>query len=230
MDMENQTHTTNKLVSQDSKVLGAEDVSVPSGASVKAVHTQATEVHERIQETKSKMNNVKMETNVKMNVSGGIGVQGGAQSMTGKVLGGVGKGIGFINDPFGLKKKQADQQVADTQKQVGDGVAKGLNGMETKTETKTTETSVKDYWISPSIPGMGLAKMSSWQQSEQGDMNVSQSGGMYGAGGNPMAMNGMSGMAGMMGGMKPKRPAQPKVVTVMEIDQMGTSGAKSELE
>lgn len=220
---ENETHMTTNLISQESRVIGGESVDVPSVGSVKTVHTQATEVRERIQESKSKMTDVKLDMKTKVDVQGGVGVQGGAQSTAGKFLGAAGKGLAFVNDPFGRKKKRADQASEDMQKQITDGAANAVNGMETKSEMKTQETQTKDYWISPALPAMGLAKMEQATESGETETNVTQSGGAFGDGRNPMMGAGM----GMGGGMK--QPRQPKMTVVTTLDQMGMAGAVSEL-
>lgn len=230
VSQETESHTETKLVSRESSVIGGEEVQVAALGEVKAVHTQAKETRERVDTTKSKITDAKIETNVKVDVSGGVGVDGGAKSMTGKAFGGLMKGAKFASDPFGLKKKKADQQAADTQKQISEGASSGIKGMETDAVSKTRQIEMKDYWISPAVPAMGLVKME--QSTQEGDTETSTSvqGGMYGQQGMDMsAMQGMNPMAGMGMGGAPK-PSKPKTVITTMIDQVGTTGAQSELQ
>ena len=227
MDMKSESTTESeqkgvtKLLSSDSKVVGAEDIDVPGAGSIKVVHTQTSEVKERTDTGKAKSDN---KTDMKVNTETHVGVDGGAQSKTGKVIGGVGSAIGFVSDPFGRRKKAAQKQQDDMNKNIADATGH----IEVNTETKTQSEVVKDYWVSPEIPAMGLAKMVEATQEKDSDMKMDMKMGNQDMANNPYAQMGGNPMMGGMGGA----PKQPKPKRIMEtvIDQMGTSGAKSELE
>ncbi|MFI5349237.1 MAG: hypothetical protein ACHQ2Z_06820 [Elusimicrobiota bacterium] len=218
---ESETKGVTKLLSSDSKVVGGEDLDVPGAGTVKAVHTQTAELKELTQTSKSKSEN-NMDFQVKKESH--IGVDGGAQSTTGKVIGGVGSAVGSAADHLGLNK-----QVGFDAKDVNDQTRHIETNVVTKIQTEVT----KDYWVSPEIPGMGLAKMVESSQEKDNDtqMDLKMGKDEQSAASNPYAQMGRNPMMAGLGGMggASKQP-KPKRITEMSVDQMGTSGAKSDFE
>jgi hypothetical protein len=217
---EEDTKTVNKLVSTDAKVVGAEDIDVPGAGTVKAMHTMTTEIHEQTTTSKVK-SQTKSDTQVKADMHMNVGVDGGAQSTTGKVLGGMGKVAGFLSHPMG---KKADADPMAGAQTVHQDIATDVTSV-----TKSTKEDDKEYWVSPEIPGMGLAKMMTTSQEKSSSQDTDVKVGMNGQApaANPYAdmMKGMQPMGGAA-----QQPEKPKTIVEMVIDKMGTSGAKSELE
>ena len=215
-ETEQETESTTRLLKRQTNPIGIEEVKVADGSSVKALHMQTTELREF--ETRTKITKMNMDIKAKTEVS--MEVEGGAKSTTGKVM----KMAGKLSDPFGAKKKKQEQM----QQSMADGISKGtsdaVSGMEFG--GKMQHEQVQDVWISPSLPALGMAKLSVTSQDKEtqtsvnaaeGSSNMSQQAAAYGQ------------YSAQMGSQMSNKMEKPKSTMIMTIEAMGDSGAKSEL-
>lgn len=210
---ETETESETNVKSQKTEILGVEKVETKNAGTIPALHARMIRETEMINRSKSNMEaEAKFETTTtKTRKVEGEG--GGAKLL---------KAIGME------KTKISKGPSVDVKTKIED----------LKTENKMAMTNITEYYMSPSIPGLGLVKMVQKQQTEMGDSNISM--GKMKVGNMEMDTSQNSQMQMMMQqqqsmskSMMKSNPygdmTKQESATEFYLDSMGDSGAKSEL-